>query len=140
MRAGEVLALRCDDVTLDAGREALRVREPKNVARLRPAPLQRLPAPRTARAVLCRQRPQVRRRAGQRRVLQQPGPQACQPLVQGDLDRAERRPRVLHPPLREPAQHHRRFLRPSRLQHVPSQRPSLLRTHPSIVILPPPSP
>jgi len=30
MRAGEVLALRWGDVTLDAGREALRVREPKN--------------------------------------------------------------------------------------------------------------
>lgn len=30
MRAGEVLALRRGDVTLDAGREALRVREPKN--------------------------------------------------------------------------------------------------------------
>jgi len=30
MRAGEVLALRVGDVTLDAGREALRVREPKN--------------------------------------------------------------------------------------------------------------
>src|SRR5262249_13902750 len=30
MRAGEVLALRSRDVTLDAGREALRVREPKN--------------------------------------------------------------------------------------------------------------
>jgi len=30
MRASEVLALRASDVTLDAGREALRVREPKN--------------------------------------------------------------------------------------------------------------
>ncbi len=30
MRAGEVLALRVGDVTLDPGREALRVREPKN--------------------------------------------------------------------------------------------------------------
>jgi len=30
MRAGEVLALRWGDVTLDAGREALRLREPKN--------------------------------------------------------------------------------------------------------------
>lgn len=32
MRAGEVLALRWGDVALDAGREALRVREPKNGA------------------------------------------------------------------------------------------------------------
>ena len=32
MRAGEVLALRWGDVTLDPGREALRVREPKNHA------------------------------------------------------------------------------------------------------------
>jgi integrase/recombinase XerD len=32
MRAGEVLALRRGDVTLDPGREALRVREPKNGA------------------------------------------------------------------------------------------------------------
>lgn len=32
MRAGEALALRWGDVTLDAGREALRVREPKNGA------------------------------------------------------------------------------------------------------------
>ena len=30
MRVGEVLALRADDVTVEAGREALRVREPKN--------------------------------------------------------------------------------------------------------------
>jgi len=30
MRASEVLALRADDVTVEAGREALRVREPKN--------------------------------------------------------------------------------------------------------------
>ena len=30
MRAGKVLALRVGDVTLDPGREALRVREPKN--------------------------------------------------------------------------------------------------------------
>ncbi len=32
MRVGEVLSLRLGDVTLDAGREALRVREPKNGA------------------------------------------------------------------------------------------------------------
>ncbi|MGI9146199.1 MAG: hypothetical protein ACR2IK_06610 [Chloroflexota bacterium] len=30
MRVGEVLELRCGDVILDTGREALRAREPKN--------------------------------------------------------------------------------------------------------------
>jgi len=50
MRAGEVLALHWGDVTLDAGREALRVREPKNGAE-RTVVLGPTATPRTLRGV-----------------------------------------------------------------------------------------
>jgi integrase len=62
MRVGEVLELRWGDVILDAGREALRVREPKN-GRERIVMLGPTATPRTLRG-LRRSMPSARPRAG----------------------------------------------------------------------------
>jgi hypothetical protein len=110
----------------------------RQVPRRRPAQRQRLPALRTARARLGRQRPQVGRRAGQGGILQQPHPQPRQPLIQCCLDLAERRPRVPPPPLLEPAQAGGRLLLPPLVEplrpHAPPL-PALLR-QPVLPILP----